>query len=320
MGFFDMFKKNPDRGGNSVNQSKENNTVEYNRNVRAIPARYVLKCDYPGLEFITFIHSARFGYSYIDQYSSFMRCLEDVVSRVLEEQVRKAISVLYFTEEHAQPAGHFDYYDVEKTVNGYVPYNENVEASLIAIDKDEKIIETKIIKIMDYLDNDPDYFREYGVSDAVYQYISTALKRFEKEACWHFALETENAFYENVSFWPSPQKDGSWIDDDGTVLQPYMWFGVKGRKPEELWSLHGDMSEEDLEFWFSEAPLDYIIENDEGIYSFFGGSTAKEDIDEPDMETIIESCPILIDEDDTPESIEEKLQAFFIEQYQKAGI
>ena len=115
--------------------------------------------------------------------------------------------------------------------------------------------------------------------------------------------------------WPSPQKDGSWTDADGTVLQPYIWFGINCNEPEDLWSLHGDMSEEDIAFWFSEDPLEYIIENDEEIYSFFRGQAPKQEIDRPDMENILQKCPVSIDEEETPESIKEKIQQFFLEQY-----
>ncbi len=281
------------------------------------PARYVLMCDYPGLWFRTFIDASKLGFSFTDDHAYYVRSLEDVIGRVLEEQVRKAIYDLYFPEDDIQPAGRFDYYDVEKIINSRIPYNENVEASLITIGKDGKIIETKTFKILEFLDNDPDYFREYGVSEAVYQYISTALKRFENEAVWHYALKKENGVIEKAGQWPSPQKDGSWIDADGTVLQPYVWFGVNGNGPENLWSLHGNMSEDDVAFWFSEDPLEYIIENDEEIYSFFRGQAPKEEIDRPDMENILRKCPVSIDEDDTPGSIKEKIQEFFLEQYRK---
>ena len=279
------------------------------------PARYVLMCDYPGLWFRTFIDASKLGFSFTEQHEYYVRSLEDVIARVLEEQVRKAIYDLYYPEDDVKPMGHFDYYDVEKIIKGYIPYNENVEATLIAIDKENNIIETKTIKVLEFLDNDPDYFREYGVSEAVYQYIATALKRFENEAGWHYALKKENGYIETVQQWPVPQKDGSWIDADGIVLQPYVWFGVNGNDPEDLWSLYGDMSEDDLAFWFSEDPLEYIIENDEEIYSFFRGQAPKQEIDRPDMENILRKCPVSVDEDDDPESIKEKIQAFFLNQY-----
>lgn len=279
------------------------------------PARYVLMCEYPGLWFRTFIDASKLGFSFTEQHEYYVRSLEDVIARVLEEQVRKAIYDLYYPEDDVKPMGHFDYYDVEKIIKGYIPYNENVEAALIAIDKENNIIETKTIKVLEFLDNDPDYFREYGVSEAVYQYIATALRRFENEAGWYYALKKENGYIETVKQWPVPQKDGSWIDADGIDLQPYVWFGVKGNDPEDLWSLYGDMSEDALAFWFSEDPLEYIIENDEEIYSFFRGQAPKQEIDRPDMENILRKCPVSIDEDDDPESIKEKIQAFFLDQY-----
>ena len=279
------------------------------------PARYILMCDYPGLWFRTFIDASKLGFSYTEQHEYYVRSLEDVIARVLEEQVRKAIYALYYPEDDVKPMGHFDYYDVEKIIKSYIPYNENVEATLITIDKENHIIETKTIKVLEFLDNDPDYFREYGVSEAVYQYIATALKQFEHDAGWHYALKKENGYIETVQQWPVPQKDGSWIDADGIVLQPYVWFGVKGNDPEDLWSLYGDMSEDALAFWFSEDPLEYIIENDEEIYSFFRGQAPKQEIDRPDMENILRKCPVSVDEDDDPESIKEKIQAFFLDQY-----
>ena len=198
------------------------------RIARGIPARYMLSCNHPGLSFVTVINAEKLGYSYLDEYEYYMRSLEDVISGVLEEQVRKAIADLYFSEDDVEPMGFFNYYEIEEKVNSLIPYNEEVEVNLAATDKYGGLIETEIFNIMDMLDNDPDYFREYGVSDAVYQYISTALNRFEEESCWHFALKkvmpdsvlSTDEFYENVMRWPSPQKDGSWVDGDGTELQP----------------------------------------------------------------------------------------------------
>ena len=87
--------------------------------------------------------------------------------------------------------------------------------------------------------------------------------------------------------------------------------------PEDLWSFHREMSEVDLEFWFSKDPLYYIIGNDEGIYSLYWGTASKDNIVRPDMKKILKDCPLSIDEDDTSESINKKIQEFFIEQYEK---
>ena len=81
-----------------------------------------------------------------------------------------------------------------------------------------------------------------------------------------------------------------------------MWFGNW-----DEWVLDGD----NLDFWLSDYPEGYIIERHYDAYPWYGNGI-------PGFEEIVKSCPVKIEADDTPESIDKKIRLFFVEQYKKA--
>ena len=154
---------------------------------------------------------------------------------------------------------------------------------------------------------------ECGFFDATSEYISISLTRFIKESSWNIALRKGEIFIEDVKEWPAPQKDGTWIDADGTEMEPYIWFG--DGEPDTynaLWNIHPEMAEYYLGFWFSDEPWRYIVEYDyDGHAGCYGGI-------DPDITPIRESCPILLEKDDTIATIKEKIRTFFLDYYKKA--
>ena len=66
-----------------------------------------------------------------------------------------------------------------------------------------------------------------------------------------------------------------------------------------------------LDFWLSDCPEQYVVDcrND----AFLGYTDGI-----PGFDEVVESCPVLIEKGDTPESIDKKIRAFFIEQYKEA--
>ena len=154
---------------------------------------------------------------------------------------------------------------------------------------------------------------ECGFFDATSEYISISLTRFMEESTWNVALRKEEVFIEDVKEWPAPQKDGSWIDEDGTEMEPFIWFGNGGPDTyNALWNIYPEMAEYYLGFWFSEEPWRYIVE-----YDYSGHAGCYGGID-PDLTPIRESCPILLEKEDTIDTITAKIRTFFLDYYKKA--
>lgn len=84
---------------------------------------------------------------------------------------------------------------------------------------------------------------------------------------------------------------------------------TEARSPKEedrVWNIDNGLG-----FWFSDDPESYLVEYDyDGHAGCYGGGF-------PDIEAIRKRCPILLEENDTEESIGEKVQAYCKKQYKK---
>ena len=278
--------------------------------VQQVPAKHILYCDYPGLEFRTEFDASERDYSYEEnEYEYYRSELEELIfNELASSQGIEKLMDAHFTEDDVSPYYHFDYMEVMQLMTEVLPYNDKVKIYLDSVNKKGKLIETKEINIKDCFIYDPEIFQEGGMFNATSERISASIKCFVKESYWHFALQNGSEIIENVKQWPSPNKDGSWIKEDGTEMQPIIWFGLKDDFPDDLWTLNDG---NDIDFWFNEDDTRYFVEYS---YDAFAGSYHG---DIPDMKAIREKCPILLEIDDTSDSIKEKTQAFFVEQYRK---
>ena len=289
--------------------------------VKDVPAKYVLYCDYPGIEFREEFEASEINYSYEDDYDAYQEALYDYIPDCLSGLVdfENFLDMdYYFTEEDIPARGYFVYDEVRSELFGDkgLLLNENIKIYLDILRKDGTVIETKELDFEDCFDleREEEVLMECGFGDAMDKYITISLERFIIESRWQFALRKgEHDFIRDVKKWPDPKEDGSWIDKDGTEMEPYIWFGKSNPDTDnELWNLYPKMNKYYLGFWFSENPLYYIVEYDySGFEGSYGGSS-------PDIEAIRKRCPILLEAEDTLKSIEEKIQAFFVKQYQKA--
>ena len=275
---------------------------------KGTPAKHVLYCNYPGAEFREEIDASKMESSYTEDYDGYREELDEILSELLGDQDFEKFVGRYFTEDDVPASGHLCYDEVRTEVfgNGGLPLNDDVRVYLDSIGEDGTVIDTEELDISDYIDleSEKEFLMECGLYDQTDEYIEIALRKFVEASEWHYELRKGNRDYEDVETWPAPKADGSWADSTGETLEPYMWFGNW-----DEWVLDGD----NLDFWLSDYPEGYIIERHYDAYPWYGGGI-------PGFEEIVKSCPVKIEADDTPESIDKKIRLFFVEQYKKAHL
>ncbi len=289
------------------------------RVIKQIPEKYVLYCDYPGLEFKTEINASGIRYSYKDDYDGYRFSLEEhIINELLSSSpgVEKLMDA-HYTEDDVSPQLNFDYSELTMAIQEERPHNENVKIYLDTVNKNGKTVRTQGIDIMDVFEWDPDYFQEGGMWDATDEYIIASQSKFLREGQWHFALTNDEGDYviEDITKWTKPQEDGSWIDHEGVKLHPCIWYGFENVCEEDIRNKYGEspwiLNEENLKFWLSVSPGLYFIE-----YSYDGHAGGASGAI-PSMKEVRGKCPILLEENDTQESIDAKMQDFFAKQYLK---
>ncbi len=108
--------------------------------------------------------------------------------------------------------------------------------------------------------------------------------------------------------------EGTWHLDYDESNRPFLWFGPMGSDPIDIWSLpyiSEDMDDSWQDIWFNDTgSLDWhaILDDPETLtYWMFMEKGLEEPTDEFDR--VIDSCPIHLTEEDTTESIVEKINA-----------
>ena len=281
----------------------------------AIPEKYVLYCNYPGAEFREEIYGFEIDYSdkaddetycdYICENSS-VAC--DRIADGFTKNFEKLLDD-YFSEDMIPAQGYICYDEVRTDVfsNSEPCLKKGLKFYLDAVDGDGKSIDTKEIKIEDFVNmkRQQAFLMECGFFSETDEYIEIALGKFVDKSKWYYSLRNGDD-YLDIEDWPEPQEDGTWVDDYGNNYKPFVWFGDDYmRSDEDMWVLNG----ENLVFWLSGDP-NYvgIVEcHYDGFVGFRG--------EIPGFEEVVKSCPISIENSDTPESIDKKIQSFFVKKY-----
>lgn len=275
--------------------------------VQETPAKHALYCNYPGLEFREEIKDSEIEYSYEDEFGSYSDVLYDFIVDVLINLDLEKFMDSFFTGDNVRASGHICYDEVRTETFGdaEISINKNIKVYLDSIREDGTVIETKEINIEDYVDleSEKERLMECGFWGDTDDYIETALGNFVDTSSWHFGLYKDGQYIEEVAKWPALQKNGSWVDDDGEVMVPCVWFG----NGSDQW----DLDEDNLEFWQTGNPHGTVVEY---VYDAFAGCYGG---DIPGFDEVVKSCPVAINDKDTPESIEKKIQEFFIKEYKK---
>ena len=279
----------------------------------AIPAKYVLHCDNPGSKFKEEIYGFEIDYSnktddetYCDYICNNSGVAFDSITDAFTNNFEKLLDN-YFTKDDVPASGYICYDEVRFDVfGGDEPcLKDNLKFYLDAVAEDGTIIDTKELDIEEFvnMESQQEFLMECGYGDETDDYIEAALGNFVDESKWSFCLQNDENYIEDVADWPEPQEDGSWVDREGNTLKPCMWFG----NDYDSWDLDGD----NLDFWLSYSPADYVVEVNYDAFDGYGG-------DIPGFDEVKKSCPIKIESNDTPESIDKKIQDFFVEEYRKA--
>ncbi len=278
----------------------------------AIPAKYVLHCDNLGAEFREEFDGSKIDYT--DKTDDMTYCeficeyewLYDDIADCFTNNFDKFLDD-YFTEDMIPASGYLCYDEVRFDMfGGDEPcLKEDLKFYLDAVSEDGAIIDTKEIKIDDFvnMESQQEFLMECGFSGETDDYIEIALGKFVDESEWSFGLENGDNYIENVKDWPAPKEDGSWVDNDGKTLKPCFWFG----NGSDMWILDGEHLND---FWLSSYPENYVVEL---RYDAFDGYCR----DIPGFDEVKKSCPVKIEAGDTPESIDKKIQDFFVEEYRK---
>ncbi len=280
------------------------------------PVSYVLYCNNPGSEFKVKVNASNISSSFSFFHDSYCAELKGIISDRLREQGIEKFLNSFFTVDEVPACGHFRFVELRTKLfeNSGFSLNEKVKVFLDSIRKNGTIIKTEEIDIKEYvvLDSEKEFLMENGLWNATDEYIEISLEKFVKETGWHVALEKGDERIEDVARWPSLKENEIWVDKDGAAMHPRLWYGyndgrVLTEKEDRTWNIDNG-----LEFWFSETPEDFIIEyEDKRFAGYFNGII-------PDIKAIRENCPILLEANDTSESIGKKVQAFCIKQYRKA--
>ena len=281
---------------------------EWEQLSKKFPVKHILYCNYPGLEFKEEINAKDIDYDYFDEYNGYSDVLYDFINNVLINLDLEKYLEVFFTEDQVPASGYICYDDVRTDVfgNGTISLNENIKIYLDNIREDGEVIDTEEINIEDYVDleSEKETLMECGFWAETDEYIQTSIKKFVDESDWHYALRNGDDEIEDIEEWPAPNKDGTWGDEDDIEMHPYVWFG----EGDDRWDLDGD----NLEFWQTENPHGTVVEYSYDAFAgCYGGGI-------PGFEDVVKRCPIKIEDDDTPESIDKKIQTFFVEQYKKA--
>ena len=275
------------------------------------PVKHILYCKSLRRAFKEEIDVSQVGISYEDDYLAYRKKLNFYIDKALaKHDLEKHLCINYYSELPVKPEGSFIYSDaiqkmIKKRLNDY-----KIDLYLDTVTKNGKVIETEKIDIIDFFKRNPEYFQQPYINKATNEYISMSLKRFVKESCWQIRFENNTHYIiglENPNNWPSLKDDGTWTSEE-MVFRPRLWFGLKNEEPNSFWNLNGS----DMKFWFDEDNDKYFI----GRHSNWDVGRYRGYL--PDMKAIRKSCPIQIEEFDTPESVKEKIQKFFIKQYRKA--
>ena len=305
----------------NANVTKDMNENQESKEQKKIPATFVLYCDYPGCEFREEMDDPEINCDDEDDYEfsieDVLYDLHDKISDTLYSELdyNKLLGV-HYTEDDVAAQGHFWYGEVRTSEFGDadLPLNEDIKVCLDCVAEDGTVLETHEIDIENFisLDSVKETLMECGLFDSTDEYIECSLDKFVKETGWHIGLLKGSERIEDVTRWPAPNRRGSWIDEDGTEMYPCLWYGYNdgsllSGEEDRIWNIDNG-----LDFWFSDDPERYLVEYDyDGHAGCFGGMI-------PDIEEIRKKCPILLEEDDTEESIDAKVQAYCKKQYKKA--
>lgn len=165
--------------------------------------------------------------------------------------------------------------------------------------------------------------------------VSYALLRclasFIKQGVWQFGLRDEDGhIITNPSSWPKPRICGNTVEwhDESRQLTPILWFGLMEEEPLMCWTLCKSSwmfeimdyrepynVERWKSFWFNRFwSYDWNTLLGLNASNYITWMFSECGMEEPYLGDVISTCPIVLDEHDSPELLKSKLDAFFLQQ------
>lgn len=155
--------------------------------------------------------------------------------------------------------------------------------------------------------------------------ILNSLEQFYRKGQWNEGfVRDDGAIIMQKEKWPKHtiNKEGqSQWRDSVYCYTPIIWFGMKDEAPIQYWTLGGLLNQKDTErvsgwtedswkdMWFDfDRRWNYLLDNDYATYTWLFWELAEP---EPDIDTIIETCPVELLESDTTKGLYDKIEEHF---------
>ncbi len=155
--------------------------------------------------------------------------------------------------------------------------------------------------------------------------ILKSLELFYSKGQWNEGfVRDDGAIITQKEKWPKHtiNKEGQSQWRDSTYCyRPIIWFGMKDESPIQYWTLGGLLNQKETDtesgwtedswkdMWFDfDGRWNYLLDNDDAIYTWLFAELCEE---EPDIDTVIESCPVELLEADTTKGLYDKIEEHF---------
>ena len=150
------------------------------------------------------------------------------------------------------------------------------------------------------------------------------LKDFVEQGKWQYGLiAPDKTIMQDSTSWPKPIIENHrviWKDETG-LYEPIIWFGMEGKRSDYCWTLSRATTLNETEdemwkwFWFCDFwtyAWDVLFAGDgENFTTWMFAECA---MDEPPIEPVRLSCPVLLDEEDDSEELLIKIEQFLFQQ------
>lgn len=155
--------------------------------------------------------------------------------------------------------------------------------------------------------------------------ILESLELFYSKGQWNEGfVRDDGAIITQKGKWPKYilNKDGQSQWRDSTYCYtPIIWFGMKDESPIQYWTLGGLLNQKETDtasdwtedswkgMWFDfDERWNYLLDHDEAMYWWLFWERAEQ---EPDIDTIIKTCPVELLESDTTKDLNDKIEEHF---------
>lgn len=247
---------------------------------------------------------------YVDA-SEFDPYFQEACNQLKEYLLDAQIDIFYAKLESFYPTGtpngNISYYEacdqfISKTKSSIQKKHGDSRIHLIAKSSDGSIKGNYSISIATLLSEVLDNYSERGEFDAIISsYVESSLHKFVNDSSWHLGFQHQSGNYTETNS----------LSEYAAVKNkqhPILWFGIDGIAPIDKWSI---IPGKEHNFkWIDEWDLLKCLIDDcsDCFATWYIGECGNW---LPDMEQILTTCPIAIDDINTADSLNEKILSYF---------